>query len=128
MPKIHELIPVEADKVTIANALVDEAIVTFAKKPDHFIGQIRTVAMYDTQREAENTTERKELVETVESKLDHVCTSRSRRSTLPTLGRQTPTPNCRERCGRGSRRKVTRPRRSATCWCSMKRPTSTPRR
>jgi hypothetical protein len=28
--------------------------------------------MYDTQREAENTTDRKELVETVDSKLDHV--------------------------------------------------------
>jgi hypothetical protein len=70
--KIHELIPVESDKVTIANTLIDEAVNTFAKKPDHFIGQTRRVEMYDEARQVENTTDRKELVETVDSKLDHV--------------------------------------------------------
>jgi hypothetical protein len=72
LAKIHELIPVEADKVTIANGLVDEAINTFSKKPDHFLGQNRVVQMYDETRQAENTTDRKELVETVDGKLDHV--------------------------------------------------------
>lgn len=70
--KIHELIPVENDRVAAANALVDEAIVTFSKKADHFIGHIRTVEMYDETRQTENTTEVKELVETVDSKLNHV--------------------------------------------------------
>jgi hypothetical protein len=72
MPKIHELIPVEADKSAIANALVDEAINTFSKKPEHFIGQARRVQMFAEDRQAENTSDRKELVETVESKLEHV--------------------------------------------------------
>lgn len=75
MPRIHELIPVETDKVTIANGLIDEAVNTFAKKTDHFIGQIRRVEMYDSAREVENTTDRKELVETVDGKLDHVWTA-----------------------------------------------------
>jgi hypothetical protein len=72
MGKIHELIPVEQDKVAAANALVAEAVATFTKRADHFQGHVRTVMMYDAQREAENTTEVKELVETVDSKLDHV--------------------------------------------------------
>lgn len=72
MAKIHELIPAEQDKVNAASALVNEAINTFSKKPDHFLGQIRTVTMYDDQRQQENTTDIKELVETVDSKLDHV--------------------------------------------------------
>lgn len=70
--KIHELIPVEADKTAAANSLLEEAIATFTKRNDHFMGQIRTVEMYDEARQIENTTEVKELVETVDSKLDHV--------------------------------------------------------
>lgn len=72
MTKIHEIIPVEQDKVQVANSLVDEGINTFAKKPDHFMGQLRRVEMYDTTREAENTTDVKELVETVDLKLGHI--------------------------------------------------------
>lgn len=72
MAKIHEIIPVEADKVAIANALVDEGINTFAKKPDHFMGQVRRVEMYDETRSAENTTDVKEVVDTVDGKLDHI--------------------------------------------------------
>lgn len=72
MPKIHELIPVEADKSAVASALVDEAINTFSKKPEHFVGQSRRVEMFADDRQAENTSDRKELVETVDSKLAHV--------------------------------------------------------
>lgn len=72
MAKIHELIPAESDKVAAANALQAEAINTFAKKQDHFMGQIRDVQMYDERRAAENTREQKEVVETVDSKLAHV--------------------------------------------------------
>jgi hypothetical protein len=72
VPKIHELIPVEQDKKAVARSLLDEAVNTFSKKPDHFQGHIRTVVMYDEQRQVENTTDIKELVETVSSKLDHV--------------------------------------------------------
>ncbi len=72
MPKIHELIPVQQDKMAVAHSLTAEATNTFSKKPDHFQGHIRTVTMYDEQRQQENTTDIKELVETVASKLDHV--------------------------------------------------------
>jgi hypothetical protein len=70
--KIHELLPVEQDKSAIANSLLEEAVNTFAKKPDHFQGQVRTVVMYADDRQAENTTDVKEVVETVVGKLDHV--------------------------------------------------------
>lgn len=72
MPKIHELIPVEADRVAAAKLLTDEAINTFSKKPDHFQGHVRKVEMFDVERQQENTTDIKELVETVDGKLDHV--------------------------------------------------------
>lgn len=72
MAKIHELIPVEADKTAVANALVDEAIGTFSKRVEHFQGHIRKTVMYADERQQENTTEIKELVETVDGKLDHV--------------------------------------------------------
>lgn len=72
MTRIHEIIPVETDKVNAANALVDEAIATFSKKPDHFLGQSRNTVMFDEQRQAENTSDVKEVVETVDGKLDHV--------------------------------------------------------
>jgi hypothetical protein len=72
MPRIHEIIPVETDKVEVAKSLVDEAINTFAKKADHFMGQVRKVEMYADDRQGENTTDIKEVVETVDAKLDHV--------------------------------------------------------
>jgi hypothetical protein len=72
MARIHELIPVEQDRMNAANALTDEAVNTFSKKPDHFQGQVRTVTMYDETRQAENTSDIKEVVETVDSKLNHV--------------------------------------------------------
>lgn len=53
MARIHELIPAETDKTTIANTIVEEAITTFAKKPDHFLGQTRVVTMYDETRQAD---------------------------------------------------------------------------
>lgn len=70
--KIHELIPAEQAKVAAANALVEEGINTFAKKPDHFMGRIKVVTMYDDTRSQENTTDIKELVTTVDDKLAHV--------------------------------------------------------
>lgn len=75
MAKIHELLALESDKVAAANALVDEGVVTFSKKPDHFLGLIKTVEMYDEQRSAEGTTDVKEIVTSVDDKLDHVWTA-----------------------------------------------------
>ena len=72
MAKIHELIPVEADKMAAANALTDEAINTFTKKPELFTGHSRLVTMYDEARQAENSKDYKEVIESVPSKLAHV--------------------------------------------------------
>ena len=66
MTKIHEIIPVETDRVNAANALVGEAVNTFSKKADHFLGQRRRVIMYDEARQAENTEDVKEVAETVD--------------------------------------------------------------
>lgn len=72
MPKIHELIPVEADRSAAATAMIEEATTTFTKKADHFSGIIKKVTMFDEARQGENTTDYKELVETVDGKLEHV--------------------------------------------------------
>lgn len=72
MAKIHELIPVEQDKTAVANSLVEEGISTFTKKVEHFQGHVRKVVMYDAERQQENTSEIKEIVETVEGKLGHI--------------------------------------------------------
>ena len=72
MPKIHELIAADSDRQQIANSLADEAVVTFAKKTDHFMGQTRRIEMFDEAREGENVEDVKEIVTTVEEKLDHV--------------------------------------------------------
>lgn len=72
MAKIHELIPVEQDKTAVANALVEEGIITFTKKVEHFQGHVRNVTMFDAERQIENTTEIVEIVETVPGKLEHI--------------------------------------------------------
>lgn len=72
MAKIHELIPVEQDKTAVANSLVEEGITTFTKKIEHFQGHVRKTVMYDAERQLENTSEIKEIVETVPGKLAHI--------------------------------------------------------
>lgn len=69
MSRIHELIAAEADRKDVASKLTAEAIHTFSKKPDHFMGQIRTVTMYDETRQSENLSDHKEIVDSVTSKL-----------------------------------------------------------
>jgi hypothetical protein len=82
--KLHELLAVEGDKESVYKKLVDEGIVTFTKKPDHFQGSLRTLEMFAADEKKESTAaakamptpeERKELVETVHDKLQYVLES-----------------------------------------------------
>lgn len=71
-PKLHEILAVEGDLDATAKKVVDEAITTFSKKPDHFLASLRELAMFDDARSAENVSETKALVTTVARKLDYV--------------------------------------------------------
>jgi hypothetical protein len=72
MGKQHELLAVEGDLQGTAKKVMEEAVQTFSKRADHFQGQVKTLTLFDEARIAENTTDRKELVTTVDEKLDYV--------------------------------------------------------
>lgn len=72
MPKLHEILAVEGDLDATAKKVVDEAIVTFTKKPDHFQEMHRAQVMFDEARANENVEEGKAMVTTVADKLSHV--------------------------------------------------------
>jgi len=71
MAKLHELLAVMADTTNAAQAVTTETSTVFAKKPDHFRGQSKTVNFFESSREGENTVENKQMVTTVADKLDH---------------------------------------------------------
>jgi hypothetical protein len=71
MAKLHELLAVEADLSNTAKAMLEEAATTFQKKPDHFLGQVRSVKFMDATREQENVVEEKAMVTTVDDKLTY---------------------------------------------------------
>ena len=70
--KLHELLAVETDVESTYKKVIDEAIVTFTKKADHFFGQNKILTMFDDNKQNENLSERKEMVSTVGKKLDYV--------------------------------------------------------
>lgn len=72
MTKIHEIIPVEQDYAKAAKRLVAETVKTFTGKADHFLGQTREVKLFAEERQGENIKEHKELVTTVDAKLNHL--------------------------------------------------------
>ncbi len=72
MGKLHELLAVETDLKGTFKRIVEEGIVTFSKKPDHFIGQHKKLEMFDESKQNENLEEHKELVTTVKDKLDYI--------------------------------------------------------
>jgi len=72
MSKLHELLAVETDLEGVHKKVVEEAIVTFSKKPEHFLGQTKVLEMFDEAKKNENTSEFKEMVTTVGAKLDYV--------------------------------------------------------
>lgn len=71
MAKLHELLAVEADLFKTQTAMLADAQNTFAKKPDHFQGQVRSVNYLKEDRQNENTVDEKKLVTTVDERLDY---------------------------------------------------------
>ncbi len=72
MPKMHELLAVESDAISVADKLLEEAGVTFTKRVDHFKGQTKATTFLSDERQGENTSTSKELVSTVDAKLGHM--------------------------------------------------------
>lgn len=70
-PQLHALLAVEADLANTTKQMVEEAAVTFAKKPDHFRGHVKSVTYYNEARAQENEREEKKLVTTVDEKLEY---------------------------------------------------------
>jgi len=77
MAKLHELLAVEGDLEGTYKKVIEETIVTFTKRSDHFFGAEKTLNLFDESRKEETPApQRKELVDTVPSKLaytqDHI--------------------------------------------------------
>jgi len=74
MAKLHEVLAVDSDLAETAKKVAAEALITFTKKVDHFLGHDKRLVMFDQDRMQEEggARERKELVTTVQEKLDYV--------------------------------------------------------
>lgn len=74
VPRLHEVLAVEADLEGTAKKVIGEARTTFSKKHDHFLGHHKSLRMFDENRKHEEAgaEEHKELVTTVPDKLKHV--------------------------------------------------------
>ncbi|QIG66777.1 hypothetical protein EVB27_107 [Rhizobium phage RHph_TM16] len=71
MAKLHELLAVEQDLLKTATAMTLDAQTTFAKKPDHFLGQTRSTTYFADERSPENTSETKAIVTNVDERLGY---------------------------------------------------------
>lgn len=74
MPKLHEVLAVDSDLAEAAKRFAVDAITTFSKKTDHFVGTTKRLEMFDENRKKEEAGlgETKELVTTVQERLDYV--------------------------------------------------------
>jgi hypothetical protein len=74
MAQLHELLAVDRDLAGASKLVVDEAINTFTKKTDHFLGNIKNLELFDEGRKQEESgfTEEKTITTTVFKKLDYV--------------------------------------------------------
>ena len=72
MPKLHQLIAVQADSDAKNKALIDESAKVFSNKSDLFWGSVKTVKAFDQARSQEiDSTEYKERATTVPERLDY---------------------------------------------------------
>jgi len=73
--KLHEVIAVEGDLESVYKKILNETATTFTKKADHFQAFIKTLTFFDDKRneqEAGVFHEAKEMVTTVQDKLDYM--------------------------------------------------------
>jgi hypothetical protein len=78
--QLHEILAVLADLEGEAKKVREEAIVTFTKKTNHFMGHHKTLKMFDEDRamEQEGAEEHKPLVTTVDKKLSYLSKSQAK--------------------------------------------------
>ena len=72
-PELHELLAVEGSKQGIVQKIIEEAINTFTKKQDHFLGHHKTLSMFadeDKLQEAAGE-DHKAMVTTVPDKIQY---------------------------------------------------------
>jgi len=72
--KMHQLLAVEADLRAAFNKILQESMVTFTKKTDHFDGHVKThkyLAAADEGVKSRVQDEHKAIVTTVQQKLDY---------------------------------------------------------
>ena len=74
MGKLHEVLAVDKELEVAQTKIIEEAITTFTKKADHFLGNHKILKMYDDARKDEENgfAEDKEVTTTVQDKLDYV--------------------------------------------------------
>jgi hypothetical protein len=72
MAKLHELLAVEGDKQAIAKAVVEEAKVTFTKKPELFHGAQKRYQSFIADENVDGFEETASLTTTVKDKLAYV--------------------------------------------------------
>ena len=72
--KLHEILAVEGSLEAQWTKVATECSATFSKKANHFLGYHKWLEMFDENRKQEEmgATEHKELVDTVNGKLQHV--------------------------------------------------------
>ena len=77
MGKLHEILAVDKELEDAAKKIVAEAIVTFSKKSDLFLGHLKRLEMFSEDRKNEESAaaEQKALTTTVDEKLDYVAES-----------------------------------------------------
>lgn len=78
MAKLHEVVAVEGDLSGTSHKIIEEAIVTFSKKPDHFIETATEQKYMADGQENLDTQESKAMVTTVAEKLLYVAPAVSR--------------------------------------------------
>ena len=69
---LHQILAVLPESNALTRKFIGEAEVTFKKRVQHFVGGTRTIRYFNDERVAENTSDSKEVAETVTGKLDHV--------------------------------------------------------
>jgi hypothetical protein len=78
MGKLYELLAVDGDAQSVAAKVINEAVNTFRTKAEHFRGQVAAKSYLDDSKQALNSTSQKELVTTVDDKLEFVAEKVSR--------------------------------------------------
>lgn len=76
--KLHEILAVEGDLQGTAKKIEEETVVTFTKKPDHFLESATRIEYFNADDAGLNTQESKAMVTTVFDKLEYTSNALAR--------------------------------------------------